>query len=324
MAGLNATLPKNGPVTFAAIDAGSNAIRALIAEATAPGELKPLKKERYAVRLGHSVFTKGAFDKETIDEAAKAFLDIARLFDELGVDQYRAVATSAAREASNRAELIRRIKAEADLDLEVIDGQEEARLVRVAVLAAVGPKLSPRLIIDLGGGSLEVNLLDKGTVETSFTLPIGTVRLMEGFGIEGPIGAAQRYHIEARVLGLLHDHLPQRVDLAKAVAVACGGNAEALRDYVPAEIQGHPALDLRALHEELDELAPMSVKDRMEIYGVRRDRAEVMAIAAIVFSALGRMLGLEQLLIPGVGVRDGALADLAAGHFRTAGHSRRR
>jgi exopolyphosphatase/guanosine-5'-triphosphate,3'-diphosphate pyrophosphatase len=317
-------------LTFAAVDAGSNAIRVIIAQGASPGAFKSLKKERYAVRLGHSVFTKGAFDKETIDEAANAFLEIARLFDEFGVDQYRAVATSAAREAGNRAELIRRIKAEADLDLEVIDGTEEARLVRTAVLAALGPKLSPRLIFDLGGGSLEVNLLDPsargrdGAVETSFTLPIGTVRLMEGFDIQGPISPAQRYDIESRVLGLLHDHLPQRVDLAKAMAVACGGNAEALRDYAPSEIGGRDALDLRALYEELDEMTPLSVKDRMEIYGVRRDRAEVMAIAGIVFTTLGRMLGLEHLLIPGVGVRDGTLEDLAAGHFRTTGHARRK
>lgn len=324
MAGLTPSPPKAEPLTFAAIDAGSNAIRVMIAQSGGPGEFKSLKKERYAVRLGHSVFTKGAFDKETIDEAAKAFLDIARLFDEFGVDQYRAVATSAAREAGNRADLIRRIKTEADLDLEVIDGTEEARLVRTAVLSALGPKLSPRLIFDLGGGSLEVNLLDKGAVETSFTLPIGTVRLMEGCNIEGPISPAQRYDIEARVLGLLHDHLAQRVDLAKGTAVACGGNAEALRDWAPAEVGGRDALDLRALYEELDEMAPLSVKDRMEIYGVRRDRAEVMAIAGIVFTTLGRMLGLEHLLIPGVGVRDGTLEDLAAGHFRSAGHARRK
>lgn len=324
MAGLNASPVRTAAVTFAAIDAGSNAIRVLIAQAAAPGEFKTLKKERYAVRLGHSVFTKGAFDKDTIDQAARAFRDIAHLFDEHGVQQYRAVATSAARDAANRADLIRRIKTETDIDLEVIDGSEEARLVRTAVLGALGPKLSPRLIVDLGGGSLEVNLLDKGAVETSFTLPIGTVRLMEGFEIEGPIGAAQRYDMEARVLGLLHDHLPQRVDLAKATAAACGGNAEALREVAPSQAGNLDALDLRQLHEELDTMAPMGLKERMETYGVRRDRAEVMAIAGIVFTTLGRMLGLEQLLVPGVGVRDGTLEDLAAGHFRAEGHARRR
>src|ERR1700733_10376735 len=140
-----------------AIDAGSNAIRVVIAE-LGQTELVRVEAERLPVRLGHNAFTQGSLDDETIDGAVAAFVHFRERFDHHGVAIYRAVATSAVRNASNRDVLLHRLYHEAGIELEVIEGEEEARLVRKAVVQALGPLgTPPRAIMDLGGGSLEVN-----------------------------------------------------------------------------------------------------------------------------------------------------------------------
>ena len=111
------------------------------------------------VRLGHGAFTRGELDDEVIDHAVAAFVHFRERFDHHGVTIYRAVGTSAVRNATNRDVLLHRLYHEAGIELEVIEGEEEARLVRKSVVHSLGPTgTPPRAILDLGGGSLEVNL----------------------------------------------------------------------------------------------------------------------------------------------------------------------
>jgi exopolyphosphatase/guanosine-5'-triphosphate,3'-diphosphate pyrophosphatase len=146
------------PVRLGAIDTGSNAIRVVIAELGA-AELQRIEAERVPVRLGHNAFTRGELDSTTIDAAVAAFVHFRQRFDHHGVSLYRAVATSAVRNATNRDVLLHRIYHEAGIELDVIEGEEEARLVRKAVQYAIGaayPTSAPgpqlRAILDLGGG----------------------------------------------------------------------------------------------------------------------------------------------------------------------------
>jgi exopolyphosphatase / guanosine-5'-triphosphate,3'-diphosphate pyrophosphatase len=156
-----------GRTTLGAIDAGSNAIRVVVAE-LGPSELIRIDAERVPVRLGHGAFTTGEMPRSTIDQAVGAFIHFREMFDKHGVTIYRAVATSAVRTASNREVLLHRLYHEAGIELEPIDGEEEARLVRKSVVHAFAtmaeggkvPPVQPRCILDLGGGSLEVNLRD--------------------------------------------------------------------------------------------------------------------------------------------------------------------
>ena len=304
------------PINLAAIDAGSNAIRLLIAHAVSPAKIYDLETERRAVRLGRHVFTQHQFEPRTLAEALDVFRDFRRKLTRYGVAKYRAVTTSAAREARNRRELIRVIRRRAGLRLEVIDGAEEARLVRLAVLAALGDRLSPRLIVDLGGGSLELNLMKQHDLERTAALPVGTVRLMEMFGIEGRINQKQADEIRDYVASMLTTAFPERPDLSGRIAVACGGNAEAFARIAPGpELRGVPSINLRLMHDRVWEILRLSVRERMKKFDVRRDRAEVMGIAGIVFSTLARWLRLRELLVPGVGVREGVLRDLVLEHF---------
>ena len=132
------------PVQLAAIDAGSNAIRLVIARATSPKHIEILDNERASVRLGHNAFTRHIIGSDTIDRATRAFRQFRDRMDQYNVGAYRAVATAAAREARNHRRLMDRVRRKAGIELEVISGEEEARLVCQAVQWALGDRAQPR------------------------------------------------------------------------------------------------------------------------------------------------------------------------------------
>ena len=147
------------PVHIAAIDAGSNAVRLAIVRAFSALDIEPLVNERFPLRLGEGVFLRHRFSEEILKKGVKAFRHLHEVMEEYGVTKYRAVATSASREARNSGTLVRRVKQAAGLRLEVITAKEESRLGREAAIAALGPESSPNCVVDLGGGSLEINVL---------------------------------------------------------------------------------------------------------------------------------------------------------------------
>src|SRR5260221_13196291 len=164
------------PVHIAAIDAGSNAVRLSVVRAYSAMDIEPLHNERYPLRLGEGVFVRNRFSEEMFKTAIKAFAHFRELMDEFGVTRYRAVATSASREAGNRKLFVKRVRQRAGVRLEVISALEESRLGREAVFAALGPDCQPRCIADLGGGSLEIQGLRDHPVLQTAQLPVATVR----------------------------------------------------------------------------------------------------------------------------------------------------
>ncbi len=301
------------PIQLAAIDAGSNAFRLMIARILSTEEWEIVDSVRAPVRLGHSVFTSGKFDAKTLRESAAAFREFRAIMDHRGVTAYRAVTTSAAREARNRHLLIHRIHNLARIDLEVISGDEEARLVRVAVLRALRDFEPPRFILDLGGGSLELNELRGGALQKSVGLPLGTVRLMEAYRAQGVIHDNVANEIRLHVLSVLQSALPNRPRPSGALTVACGGNAETLAGLASGpRLSGFITLNPRLLRDRLWQILQLSVEERMRAFSVRRDRAEVMGIAAIVLVTVASWLRLRQMIVPRVGVREGILYELAS------------
>src|SRR5258708_17833537 len=166
------------PVHIAAIDAGSNALRLSVARAYSALDIEPLHMERYPLRLGESVFVRPRFSEEITKKAAKAFQHFREVMDEFGVTRYRAVATSATREARNRKAFLRSIRRKSGIRLEVVSATEEPRLGREAVLAAMGQEAPARCIADLGGGSLGISILGEEAVGEGAELPGGTVLLL--------------------------------------------------------------------------------------------------------------------------------------------------
>ena len=243
------------PVHIAAIDAGSNAVRLSIARAYSALDIEPLLTERYSLRLGEGVFIRHRFSEDILKKGVKAFRHLHEIMEELGVTKYRAVATSATREAQNRKSLIRAIKMATGIALEVISAKEESRLGREAVFAAMGPEAQPRCVVDLGGGSLELSILRDHNVVQAAQLPVGTVRLMTTLGIHGVIRPMQGEQVRRYVRALLESRLPVRPNLSDEVAVALGGNAETLASIAPGPRQdGLPSLDVSLLRERLPDI----------------------------------------------------------------------
>ena len=296
-----------------AIDAGSNAIRVVIAElaGTNASELVRIEAERIPVRLGHNAFTQGMLDASTIDGAVAAFVHFRERFDHHQVGIYRAVATSAVRNASNRDVLLHRLYHEAGIELEVIEGEEEARLVRKAVAQAFGTGATPpRAILDLGGGSLEVNLR-AGSAWRGTSLPVGTVRLMETFGLDGAIGEAEAGMVRRYTATLMQPISRNLSATGTTVAAITGGNADALAKIFASGDPAMPSFELADLEKGLPDLVGATIEERMTKFGIKRDRAEVIGIAGLVFATAARQLRLQRLVAPGVGVREGVLIELA-------------
>jgi exopolyphosphatase / guanosine-5'-triphosphate,3'-diphosphate pyrophosphatase len=304
------------PVHIAAIDAGSNAVRLSVARAYSALDIEPLYSERYSLRLGESVFLRHRFTEDIFKKGVKAFRHFKEVMEEYGVTRYRAVATSASREARNRKNFLREIKRKCGICLEVISSAEESRLGREAAIAALGPEAPPRCIVDLGGGSLEINILHDHAVEQSAQLPVGTVRLMTTLNIPGVIRPAQAEQVRRYVRALLESKLPSRPNLGDSIAVALGGSAETLASIAPGPREhGVPTLQLSLLRERLSGILERDVRERMKFYGVRRDRADVLGIAVITFITLGRYLNLRCLSVPSVGIREGLLQEIAREAF---------
>lgn len=299
------------PIQLAAIDAGSNAFRLMIARIRSADDWEIVESVRAPVRLGHSAFTSGMFDRKTLREATAAFREFRSIMDAHSVSAYRAVTTSAAREARNGHVLIDRIRHLAKIDLEIISGEEEARLVRVAVLRAIRDLDPPRFILDLGGGSLELTEMRRGTLQESIGLPLGTVRLMEAFQAQGVIHEHTANEIRLHVLSVLQSALASRPRSTSPLAAACGGNAETLAGLAPGpRVRGFGTLNPRLLCDRLWQILQLSVEERMKAFSVRRDRAEVMGVAAIVLVTVAWWLRMRHMIAPRVGVREGLLYEL--------------
>ena len=304
------------PVHIAAIDAGSNAVRLLVVRAYSALDIEPLHNERYPLRLGEGVFVRNRFSEEVFKKAIKAFRHFREVMDEFAVSRYRAVATSASREAANRKLFVKRVRQRSGIRLEVISALEESRLGREAVLAALGPDSQARCIADLGGGSLEISVLRDHAVLQTAQLPVGTVRLMTTLNLHGMIRPVQAEQVRRYLRALLESKLASRPNLADGLTVALGGNAETLANVAPGpRHHGLPTLELSLLRERLTELLRMDIRERMKAYGVRRDRADVMGIAAIIFVTLGRYLNVRTLAVPAVGIREGLIHEIATDAF---------
>ena len=271
------------------------------------------------MRLGHNAFTHRLLDDDTIARASRAFRHFRDRMDHHHVSAYRAVATSAAREVRNCRKLMERIRRKSGVELEIISSQEEARLVCAAVHWALGDRVQPRLIFDLGGGSLELNFFDRGRLQQRVALPLGTIRLMETFAIEGAIDEDHARRLRHHVLSLLRSTMPSRPQLSRSIAVACGGNAEALVRIAPGPfVERTPTINTRLLRDQMWRILSLDVASRMRVFRVRRDRAEVMGIASIIITTLAQWLGARALLVPGVGVREGLLLDLVEEQYSGA------
>ena len=298
------------PLRVAAVDMGSNAIRFVAAEFSSPTEYEVLESQRVPVRLGHSAFLTQYLDADLMDravEAMKGFRDQMKAF---GIDQHRAVATSAVRESRNGGELTARIWNETRIRVEPITGVEEGRLVWRAIRSRLPLNERQWFLADLGGGSVEVSLAREHRLVWTESLALGTVRLLEELGYDPEAPTAPLRRLLEEYAAALRG--PVQAAGEVEAMIATGGNAEAIADLVGAEpdASGVRRFGLEELRAVVERLAGLSYRERMERLNLREDRADVILPAAIVYERLAVLAGCEMILVPGVGLKEGLLLDL--------------
>jgi exopolyphosphatase / guanosine-5'-triphosphate,3'-diphosphate pyrophosphatase len=311
----------NFPLAIAAIDVGSNAIRFLCAEFSGLTEFVKLVEERVPVRLGHDFFLTGKLAPEAMNGALEALSSFRQRLDEAGIGHYRAVATSAVREASNGERFIERVRAETGVELEAITGSEEARLVHRAVRSRLSLSGGQWLLIDLGGGSVEVSLVDQDGIHWSESHTMGSVRLLEELSVAGAEPGRFRQLLEEYAATL---KIPRTVGEVQGL-IATGGNIESLARLAGAaprldQVSELPLTSLRGLIATLSQL---SYRQRVEQLGLREDRADVILPAAMVYERVAVLAGVEAVLVPHVGVKEGLLIDLVEDVARHRTHADR-
>lgn len=301
------------PLRVGAVDTGSNAIRFLVAEFTHLREYRTLLYRRVPVRLGHQVFLTGRLAEETMAAAVAEFASFCNEARELGLSALRAVATSAVREARNGAELVERIRAETCVELEVISGSEEARLVHRAVATKLDLARGKWILVDLGGGSVEVSLVDDMGMLWSESHTMGSVRLLEILGQSSPEPTGFRALL-ANYVSALRIPAPAQY-WAAAGFVATGGNIESLAALAAARRDpgGVVHLGVDELARVIDLLSGLSYDERVSRLGLKEDRADVILPAAMVYHHLARAARAREIIVPGVGLKDGVLLDLVDG-----------
>ncbi|MBK8172095.1 MAG: Ppx/GppA family phosphatase [Sandaracinaceae bacterium] len=299
---------------FASIDVGSNASRLRIVEALGPDDVREIKSLRIPVRLGHGVFLTGKLDHSSVEKCVEAMRRFADEMEDAEVERYRAVVTASAREASNSRELLARVRREAGITLDSIDGSEEARLVRLAVTRSVNLKGKRALLMDLGGGSLELTDIDRTQPLFSTSVEIGTVRLLEAFLTPGkPVkGDQEKLLLEylERMLGPVMPHLARK---RYGLVVGTGGNFDAIAQLAPGALP--KTIDVRRARNLLTKLVHMNPQKRAALYGLRSDRADVIVPALYVLMQMATTVRAKTVVAPGVGLKEGILFELIDKHF---------
>jgi exopolyphosphatase/guanosine-5'-triphosphate,3'-diphosphate pyrophosphatase len=299
---------------LAAVDIGSNAIRLVIGQLDQHGDISVLKKYREPVRLGKDVFSGGEITEKTRLKALAAFMRFRDYIKEGQIKHVKAVATSALREATNRDLFVAQVKDASGISIDVIDGIEEGRLIYSAVAQRVNLNDKVALLIDIGGGSVELTVADHGVRKATQTFKLGTVRLLQLIEQRGLKENNLRPLID-ELMGPVRDFLAKQTEkLHIDVAVGTGGNFETLGKLRVALLHKNSIFSMYA--SEVGELAAhlesMTMKERVQFLRLRPDRADVVIPAAHVTRAVMEAAKTEVLVIPYVGLRDGILTEMGA------------
>lgn len=287
---------------FAAVDIGSNAMRLLFCRAYDVNGKPHFSKEeliRLPIRLGEDVFLNGKISDRKIQKLVTAMRGFHELIKVYEVDAYRAVATSAMRDASNSVEVIEQIKREAGLEVEIIDGKVEAQLVfSNHIEEALNPKHA-YLYIDVGGGSTELTLYYNHKVIASKSFNIGTVRMLLN-KVEKEEWDDMKDWIKKTTFGIHPLH-----------AIGSGGNINKIFKMTKKENKNLSYSKLKGIHEMLNSY---TYEERVEVLGLKPDRADVIVHASKIFTTIMKTADIEDIYVPQIGLSDGIVHELYEKH----------
>ena len=293
-----------GKVNYAAIDIGSNAVRLLIKsidrEAVQEKKIKKVMMLRVPLRLGFDVFSIGELSEKKADKLRrlmKAFRQLMKIYD---VDDYRACATSAMRDARNGRTIIKKIEKDTGIRIEIIDGQEEARMIYNNHIECMEDRLGNYMYVDVGGGSTEINLLTNGELVSSVSYNIGTVRMLSNAVKEG-------------TWQQMEEELMKVTEGVAAInIIGSGGNINKLFRLADKKDKKLQRLPVSSLQTVYDVLKPLTPEERVEAFSLKQDRADVIVPAAEIFLKIAEVVHAEYIYVPVIGLSDGIIDNLYA------------
>lgn len=284
---------------YGAIDIGTNAARLLVGEVTTENGHSFVKKISYTripLRLGEEVFEDGKIsNKKAIEfvKTIKAFRLISEIFE---VRELRACATSAMREASNGLEIKELIKKETNVDIEIISGNEEADLIFGTFFLLDFDKNIAFIVIDVGGGSTEVSVFERGERVASKSFEIGTLRLLKG-------------KVNESIWKEIHSWIAHHVDLETVHQIfATGGNINKVHKMLGA--QHMESISVRKIKELRTEINQLTIDQRVEKFQLKPDRADVIVPAMDIYIYIMKELKCKNIIVPKIGLSDGMIYDM--------------
>ena len=291
-------------MNYAAIDIGSNAVRLLIKsidrEAVQEKKIKKVMMLRVPLRLGFDVFSIGELSEKKADKLRrlmKAFRQLMKIYD---VDDYRACATSAMRDARNGRTVIKKIEKDTGIRIEIIDGQEEARMIYNNHIECMEDRLGNYMYVDVGGGSTEINLLTNGELVWSVSYNIGTVRMLSNAVKEG-------------TWQQMEEELMKVTEGVAAInIIGSGGNINKLFRLADKKDKKLQRLPVSSLQTVYDVLKPLTPEERVEAFSLKQDRADVIVPAAEIFLKIAEVVHAEYIYVPVIGLSDGIIDNLYA------------
>ena len=293
-----------GKVNYAAIDIGSNAVRLLIKsidrEAVQEKKIKKVMMLRVPLRLGFDVFSIGELSEKKADKLRrlmKAFRQLMKIYD---VDDYRACATSAMRDSRNGRTIIKKIEKDTGIRIEIIDGQEEARMIYNNHIECMEDRLGNYMYVDVGGGSTEINLLTNGELVWSVSYNIGTVRMLSNAVKEG-------------TWQQMEEELMKVTEGVAAInIIGSGGNINKLFRLADKKDKKLQRLPVSSLQTVYDVLKPLTPEERVEAFSLKQVRADVIVPAAEIFLKIAEVVHAEYIYVPVIGLSDGIIDNLYA------------
>ena len=289
---------------YAAIDVGSNAVRLLIADIIENNHSVSFKKNtlvRVPLRLGDDAFLDHRLSDRKKADLLKTMQAFRHLMDVYKVVDYLAYATSAMREAQNGEEIAAQIKAETNIELEIVNGQKEASVIYSSHAEQNIDKSKNYLYIDVGGGSTELSLFSAGELWASKSFNIGTIRMLDNQDSE-------------ETWKDMTDFLRENTRPFKVVSgIGTGGNINKLY-RMSDEKEGSP-LSFGKLKSLYHYLNSFSLKDRINVLGLNQDRADVIIPACEIYMTVMKAANIKNIYVPTVGLVDGIIQTLIEKHY---------
>ncbi|WP_139957824.1 Ppx/GppA phosphatase family protein [Flavicella sediminum] len=289
---------------YGAIDIGSNAVRLLISNIVLQEDEEPKFKKsalvRVPIRLGADAFISGIISKENSARMVDAMKAFKLLMNVHGVERYKACATSAMREAKNGVDLIKTISEEADIDIEIIDGKKEAKIIASTDLNELTAGHKAYLYVDVGGGSTEFTVFSKGKLLASKSFKIGTVRLLNKEISKKKIWEEIETWIKINTKGL-----------NRIVLIGSGGNINKIFKMSGQALD--KPLSLIYMKANYQFLKKMTYSDRISELGLNPDRADVIVPATKIYLSAMKWSGAKKIYVPKIGLADGIIKSMYSG-----------